>query len=596
MSASTSTTKMSNKKAKAAAKSAAHKARVAVSSANSPRKVVQVPGDTDRYEAFLAAVRARFADMSANGTPVFYTDVDRAALWEAYLDGAPTPEARAHRTCNTCRHFIERFGGLVVVGEDGRTHSALWGLATAPPAYRDAAVRMEALVSRARVTGVFLSNDRVLGTPETGPWTHFSATQRKAFSAPLMNAHQAMALRIEEHGMLLRGLEEFDIETVRKAHAYLTNGSLYRAEKCVAVAKWLLDLHEMLRNTLNNDKKRNALLWRAVATAPIGFCHVKTTMIGTLLTDIASGASFASIKASFDSKMNPLQYMRPTAAPAAGNVRVAEGIIEKLETAGSLSRRFARLDDVEALWLPPSMRRARHKDGQVFSTSGEVGAGIFAGLKTKIKDASAHMPIGNNAPAQVMTWVKFMTTVLPHAEAIEYYVPTRNDNYTALVTAANMDAPPILQWDHDDARNPVSWYVYAGGSTPTSWNLHPGLYCEVSAIVLQPTMWGVSAGNALSCAPKYAHQGMSVNIILKGARDERYTRGAGLFVECLKNEYHAIRSTLEAHIARSVITGRPGAEVCGLRLQKDGGVSDWNATVAVTAAGVRTTYKLDRWD
>lgn len=585
---------MSNKKAKAAAKSAVHKTmatKKAVASAgkavSAPGKVVQVPGDTDRYEAFLDQVRDRFRLAASGDTPLFHTDVEPTALWEAYLDGAPTLEARAHRTCNACRKFIERFGGLVTVFDDGSTKSVMWDDLGAPPAYRDAAALMEGLVLRARVTGVFLSSERVLGTPETPPWTHFSVKQSRPFSAPLMNAHQAMALRIEEYGMLVRGLEEFDIETVRKAHAYLTNGSLYRAEKCVSVAKWLLDLHEMCAAT-KNTKKRDALLWRAVATAPVGFCHVKATMIGTLLTDIASGAPFSAIQASFNGKMNPMQYMRPTALPSAGNVRVAEGIIGRLQTEGSLSRRFATLDDVEIVWAPRGVRYGRKTASAVSEDS------VFAGLKTKTpRDASlsSPSPLRNNAPAVVMTWAKFSRDVLPNAERIEYFVPMRNDNFTALVTAANMDAPPILQWDSEQTRNPVSWYVYIGGSSPTNWNLAPGQYVEVTAIVEQPTMWHGASSKGL-----HAHQGISVNLILKGARDTGYSNGSGLFPECLKSEYHAIRSTLEAHIQRSVIAGGSEAEVCGLRLQKDGGVSDWNAVVAVTAGGVRTTYKLDRWD
>jgi hypothetical protein len=50
--------------------------------------------------------------------------------------------------------------------------------------------------------------------------------------------------------------------------------------------------------------------------------------------------------------MHPLQYMRPTAAPSAGNVADAERIIAALRAEGALERRFARLEDIEALWRP----------------------------------------------------------------------------------------------------------------------------------------------------------------------------------------------------------------------------------------------------
>ncbi len=56
-----------------------------------------------------------------------------------------------------------------------------------------------------------------------------------------------------------------------------------------------------------------------------------------------------------------------------------------------------------------------------------------------------------------MTWEKFARTVLPDAETIELYVPAEAAPYVAMVTAANPQAPPILQWDRAERRNPVSW-------------------------------------------------------------------------------------------------------------------------------------------
>ena len=69
-----------------------------------------------------------------------------------------------------------------------------------------------------------------------------------------------------------------------------------------------------------------------------------------------------------------------------------------------------------------------------------------------------------------MTWDKFQRTVLPSAERIEFLAPSHG-SYTALVTAANAEAPPILQWDRDGARNPVSWYFWNGGSSASQFGL-----------------------------------------------------------------------------------------------------------------------------
>lgn len=55
-----------------------------------------------------------------------------------------------------------------------------------------------------------------------------------------------------------------------------------------------------------------------------------------------------------------------------------------------------------------------------------------------------------------------MTKVMPAASHLTVKVPNRADRFAALVTAVRPDAPPILRWDRDEARNPFSWY-YSGG-------------------------------------------------------------------------------------------------------------------------------------
>ncbi|MCY2995661.1 MAG: hypothetical protein NTY19_48615 [Planctomycetota bacterium] len=76
---------------------------------------------------------------------------------------------RQYHTCSACRKFIEQFGGLVTSDERGVTASAIWDESDASDYYKPAIAAMVKLVSRATVTGVFLSSKPVFGRPETGP-------------------------------------------------------------------------------------------------------------------------------------------------------------------------------------------------------------------------------------------------------------------------------------------------------------------------------------------------------------------------------------------------------------------------------------------
>lgn len=528
----------------------------------------------DGYDTFLEMVRRRFARYALAVEHTLYQTSARAELWKAYLDAAP-PEERQHRNCRSCQQFIERFGALVSIDDDGAQHSVMWDSRTAPLAYFEAALAMQRAVERATVEGVFLSTENVWGTPYTGDveaprWTHFAVVPPalNLHRNPIFDAGQVMAEKRQDYEMLGRSLHDFPLAAVREAHALLTTEKLFRSEKCIGVASWLLNLHERLATA--KHAKRN-LLWRAVALAPPGFVHVRSGMIGTLLEDVVAQVPFATLKRKFDEKMNPLQYQRPTAAPSDGQIEQAEKITSKLRSAGALERRFARISDTRPLWIPSPPK--------VTPPSG----GVFGHLKSK---SPLDALIDLKAPATVMTWSKFERTVLSAAEKIECLVPPGRANFCAYTTATNADAPPILQWDREELRNPVSWYVYVNGSPASQWSITPG-WCEVSAVILQPTMWDPERA--------YAHQSESVLFALKGARDAR--NGVGFFVEQLRAEYHGIRKTLEAYARAMQLTGREDENLAsGLRFQKGSETAIDERIVRVTARGVVTTFKLDRWD
>lgn len=524
------------------------------------------PFEEDGHDEFRAQVRATFERAIASGAPLLQTRT--TGLWTTYLDTVPA-ELRQSLNCGACRKFIERYGSLVTIDAKGRAKSAIWP-ESAPANFATTSQRLRQAVEAAEVCGVFLASQAVWGRPVTGDWQHFALNvpSARVWSSLVKTAGQAMAEKREDREVLQRSLADFPIAAVRKAHSYLRSGALFRSEKCEGVAAWLVDLHESLAAGKGEARRQN-LLWQAAASAPPGYCHVRSGMIGTLLEDIVAELPFAELKARFDAKMDPLQYQRPQAAPTAGNIAQAEKIVAALKSAGSLARRFAKLADVQCLWQPGASARPKGEGG------------VFSHLQPRRTDGVED----NDAPPTVMTWVKFASKVLPSAEAIEFWVPSGKEPYMAMVTAQNPAAPPILQWDSEARRNPVSWYLYVKGSEPGDWNLKPAVFHRVSAVVLQPTLW--DAGH------KFPHQGESVCFVLDGARDLTYRQGAGFFVESMRSEYHPIRATLEAYAKTAVIADRDSAEVCGIRLTKG---STWNQIFLVTERGVRTRYKLDRWD
>lgn len=517
----------------------------------------------DGYENLLARIRTTFAENIEGNAPLFTTNA--TDLYDRFLQQLPE-EARQHYNCNTCRAFVNRYGGLVRIAPNGATIPVMWPCLYEVSSFFAPAVDiMRSIVVSAKVTGVFIPEGKRLGTPVTGDWCHMAVELPKErwHRDKLHTAYQVAAAKKEDHLLLCRAVGHYRVETVQRAISLLRSEALYRSEKVLGVAEWFMKVLDTMKNT-RGECRRN-LLWKAVATAPAGFCHISGSMIGTLLDDIQAGLDFETCRRKFDEKMNLLKYQRPKAAPTVGNIAQAERIVEKLGIANSLKRRFARLEEMETFWTPASEK--------------PYAGGVFNHLLPK----QQFKPMVAKGPT--LTWEKFKHTVLPDARKIQFMVPTGPANYCAFVTAADMDAPPIIQWDTEEKRNPFSWYVYAGGSYASRWGLSTG-WADVTGIVLQPNMW----------QPGYEHQGQSVTFILDGCRDGNYKNcGVALFPEVLKGELREIRSTIESYSRHGVLEGYEEASACGIRLQASGGNLAGLRFRVTTDLGA-TEYTIDRWD
>jgi len=394
----------------------------------------------DKYEVFLGTVKNNFEKITKDNTPLFRTN--SSDLFDVFLDNLPS-QTRQHYTCNSCKHFVNRFGGLVTISDNGTVKSALWDISDVPEFFAKSVKALKDIVVNLTVSDVFKSSDRVLGFPVTGEWEHLSARLpvSMVYTSMLKTAGQSMAESKEDFKMLLNSVLKYSIETIDSAVILLNSEALYRSDKCLGVANWFKDLKTVYSKAKTNKAKAN-IIWLAVAKAPVGFCHISSSMIGTLLDDINDGLSADAISRRFAEKMSPSNYMRAQAAPTVGNIQQAEKIVQQLGIVDSLKRRYAKFDEIpNFMWLNKKVDKTITKDGSVF------GNVIPKGKKeTEVMEV----------PSTVMTWDKFQRTVLPTADSIEVKIDNPN-RFMALVTASDLSAENILQWD-----NTFSWYYHGG--------------------------------------------------------------------------------------------------------------------------------------
>ena len=520
--------------------------------------------DLSLFDHMDRACRHEFSSIVTAGTPLFTTDVDN--LFELYLDNLPRSMRQEHN-CHCCRQFIQRYGNLVTIDpETGIARSVLWNSSNAPDHFRAAVWEMMTTVEKAHVNGVFLSSDKVWGTPKTGDWNHFAIVPptENLHKDRLKTPYQAMAQKMQDYKTLWQALLDFSRVAVAQAVSLLESESLYRSEKVAGPARFLLNLQELLYE--KHGRNRNNIVWAAVAKAPVGYATPRGSMVGALLEDICAGMDFEVVKRRFAAKMDPLQYQRPQAPASAGNIAQAEAIVAKLGIANSLKRRYARFDEVQLLWRPTEKKQQ------------EAKAGVFGHLLPK--GETFDNLVGS---VQAITWVKFAATVLQHAERMMVKMLPARMPFYGMLTAVDPEAPPILQWDSEERRNPFNSYVYSGGSTPAEWSLPSSGYVDVTGVTLRPSMW--------SGEDAFNHFGKSANFILNGAKDTRPAELC-LFPENLKSSLHGIRTTIEAFSKAGKLEGREEASANGITVG-----SKIPVTVRVkTLLGTVVDYNIDRWD
>lgn len=518
--------------------------------------------EADRdFDGYVARINARFAQIDSK-TQLFRVKND--ALFEIYLAKLPD---RQYHNCSTCRQFFKQYGGLVTITPMGRVESVLWThLDDIPPYYMAAVEAVKEAVETSEISGVFYSNDATYGhrvTNDKARWTHYAVSPHRSriYTRRALDVGQAIAGKTQDFETVSRALGAWRVATVQQCVSLLASGAIKSGvEKVDGNAKWLLELHRNIAAGSNDRRSRDNKVWAAIATAPAGFCHPRSSILGTLLDDLEAGKSAEQINRAFQAKTGGLVYQRPQAPPSDGTIAQAEKLFASMGLERSLARRTMRLEELDhALWVPKPVEVSAR------------GKGIFDSLKSSPK--TPPKVVGNGVIR--ITRVKFERDILPQAERIEAHVPYHGD-FIGLVTAVHEDAPPLLQWDREEARNPVSWYVYVNGSGASQWRLRGGTYVAVHAITELPCHW---TGHTPNKDDRRI-------LILDGCKDQKLD-SLSLFPSCLRGELHGVRSVIEAFSQRGVRTDVDGPAAAGIVM------TDVQMRVHL-AGGVVTNYLVDR--
>ena len=409
------------------------------------------------FNKFKTAVAARFASMSKHG--LFRVDVTRDELWDTYLKSFPAGtnpmyRERTEHDCNCCKQFIRTVGNVVSI-ENGRLVS-IWDIdiGGAEPAYQAVANALSELVHSRKVNNVFRHYERHAGTDRnfeltdghSKTWEHFFVNIPREFVLEKSRIDTALGDFRSTYDVLYRGLAEITMDSVDTVLELIAQNSLYRGEE----HKFLVSefrKHKVKFDKLKTDAERNAFAWELVTGGTsAAVLRARNSVIGTLLTDLSEGVELEKAVKTFESKVAPANYKRPTALVTKAMIKKAKETIEELGLTSALERRYAMMTDITVNNILFANRGARKVlEGDVFDELMETRAKVKPQNLDKVEEVSID---------------KFLADILPTATSLEVLMENRHAaNLVSLIAPVDPTSGRLFKWD-----NGFSW-TYTGDVT-----------------------------------------------------------------------------------------------------------------------------------
>jgi len=493
-----------------------------------------VDDTNDRFLPFLESLRASIpAHLSHNiahnqwrdgAARIGYSAVTGDELYQLYLASFPTVELRQEHTCSCCKAFFRNYGNLVLLDANGETQSLLFApVREAPEQYNDFIAGAQTLLRNTKVERLFFFNtprQSIIGEAQKGGYDHFCFHLQRILAPrdSYKTAYQNSAEYAEDVRLIQESTWKISATTVAKAKVLFENDGDLSRTTWKDILPEFQQVVETYRGIKDNNMRANYLLALST-TARKGLLRIGQTVLGQYLKDLQDGMPEAQARAKFLRMVDPKDYMRPKAAPSSQTVAHAEKIVAEMGLKDSLRRRSLRRDElVHTLWRKPEMKAADE-------------GGVFGAVKTKDPMPSTNLPtVDGGRISLAALLVKIFSSPI---EKVEVYLPyTAIKNLCSFVTEAVPGSKPILQWDHEDRRNPVSRYTYVNAVHPNHWGVSSG-WNEAIAITDAPEVWGVSEAEKIE-----AH------FVLAHGYDTAPT-SLPLFPQTLRTELHGVRAVIE---------------------------------------------------
>lgn len=435
-----------------------------------------------------------------------------------HMYGTMGPDKCEEYTCSTCRNFLNKYAGLVVLdNETCAMIPLLWDEASAPEPFKPAVRAIVELFKDATIVNPFYMTfdaeidpdpqSTFIGTPPAGEYKHFY------FSMDGLRRRPDVLRSIAENQrtgwyvmrMLQNAIEQYtDRMTAPALELFATDRTLAG----YAGSAGTLDLFASVRDkvqAIEDSHLRQNAIWLASRYLPKGVTHIRESALGQFVENMVDGTSMAAAVAAFVAQAVPSNFTEEQIAE--DTIRQQEKdqalqtVLEELGLWTAMGRRLAEMRDLpkaEFLW--------RRKDDEF------QRVGLFGVQEVLNPAATAHLedPLlvdgGTINYSQLLTKLATSSRAWLHAAEQRYYA------VGGLLTATDVSSAPLLAYDTTEQRNPVNRYTYNQGAYIYQIGLAPGLV-EIQGVIPTPEVWhGRDAGYSIAKAPHF--------FVLEGAKEQ----------------------------------------------------------------------------
>lgn len=278
---------------------------------------------------------------------MFTVDLQKNELYDVYISSFPEEERQSHR-CNSCRQFIENYGGVVAI-VDGKLVT-IWDFEGGSGEYTNTAKALADFIRTKPIYGPFVTKQAVLGTESNRTmidnhvhtWNHFQHVLPANCVDRSSDSVEKIVGQAKTNMMVYRrGLDELSVEAVQDVLDLIAENNLYRGQQYKSS---LLEFQKQQAKymKLKTDAERDLFVWTNYKSG----AAIRNTAIGTLLIDLSAGEELDKSVRKFELMMDPTRYNRTTAVVSKKQIEEAKKKIAELNYTEAIKRRHATVMDV----------------------------------------------------------------------------------------------------------------------------------------------------------------------------------------------------------------------------------------------------------